>query len=358
MTKIEQFKRISFNFHDIAGVQIDSGSDAVHHFFKSEYSNYHVGSFPEHLPRVSLVFKVTGMFSAKKKGYTSHVHKFFARFAYRIRITPKGIDIHVIGNRISILIVNHFLVQPALRFLVSQHQGLMLHASTICKNGYSILFSGQSGKGKTTAIALALTKGAGDWGFHSDDYNFFITNAQCLTYQTPIHFFRDQLKWLPELCPAFTCPERIKLYFFGLLRKLTRESIKIPVRIPHEKLWPDCCPVAKKGSVVKAICLMEPSDNGQFHHRRLAPDSEMVAQWFAMNFAELHNFLVLMKKTGSVGRFDEWVDRWRHREETHLKQQLGFTQIYQIQCPAFKNTLNILEVDKFLGFLNYVISSG
>ncbi|MDO9263857.1 MAG: hypothetical protein Q7U02_07815, partial [Desulfosalsimonadaceae bacterium] len=304
-----------------------------------------------------LIFKISGMFPAKKKGYTGHVHKFFARFAYRVGITHKGIDIHVIGNRISILIVNHFLVQPALRFLVSQQWGLMLHASTICKNGCSILFSGQSGKGKTTVMALALTKGSGDWDFHSDDYNFFIANAECLTYQTPIHLFRDQLKWLPELSPALTCPERILLYFFGLLRRLTRERIKLPVRISHDRLWPGHCAPVKKGSVTKAICLMESSDNGRFHYRRLTPDSEMIAEWFAMNFAELHNFLVLIKKTGSMHRFDEWVDRWRSREEKHLKEQLGFTRIYQVRCPVFKNALNSPEIDQFLGFLDHVISS-
>ena len=204
-------------------------------------------------------------------------------------------------------------------------------------------------------MSLILSKGKGNWNFQSDDYVFLTLNGFSLTYLTPLHIFRNHLKWFPELRDRLTFQELIKLNFFGLLQKLSRDNMKIPVRVAYDRLWPKQRRQEKVNA--KAIAFITKSADKQFYYRRVEPDNEILEELFRINFDELKNFLMLIGKNENIYRLNKWIDNWRDREKEILRQHFKSIKIYRIQCPDLSKRPNKEEINLLFEFLDRVISS-
>ncbi len=339
---------VYFNFHDMVGICIRTGCMNALIFFKSQYKIYTVDSPPDHLPCVYLNFNRFRMPSYRSKGYTRHTHKFFASFDYKIRFTDRHI------HRISIPIVHHLLLHSCLRYLVSTCHGTMLHASAVFKEGRSILFTGPSGHGKTTSAAMIVSRSRNNWQFYSDDYVVCVSDSQSLSYDTPLHFYQNLIRCLPELGQRLTIWELLKIHLFGCIRQLTRQKIKWPVRVDSDRLWRTG--TQDKKSTPVALMLMFPSATGQFKASFVKPDARMIKKLSDMNFHEVKEFLFLVQKSKIISDFNTWKNDWHNRETKNLTHMIKGIKIYRIECPWKNNRIDGNTSKLFFQFLEDTVS--
>ena len=322
-----------FRFHDIAQVEIESGSAFVRAFFEAEYG-YHRADRPQTgLPRVLVNFQLG---SARPAGFTSHVHKLLARWGYRLTIEPGEFGIHVYGNRMAVSMAHHMLVHPSLRWLAADRgTTLLLHAGAVVKNGKSLIFTGKGGAGKTTTTSLVLATGA-DWQLHADDY-VFLGNGQSLAYVTRSHLYRDLLKWVPEISARLTIWERIRLEFFGAIRKYSGERLKWAVRLGPERLWPG--KTIAETATPAAILLLE---RAEVSSPELIPVTDLPGtanDLLEMNFGEARHFLTLLQKAGSLD--EQWLADWKTSEHALVLKILAETPAYRLVLPFSQSARDV-----------------
>ncbi len=305
------------NFHDVVGVEIETQRAEAREFFSAEYAMHLVDGLPKDMPRVYLRFQPSlGLFAPK--GYIFHAHKGLARWAYRLQFDADKILIDVYGNRMAIPMLHHMLVHPSLRYLASQRDVLMLHAGAVADDKYSLILTGHGGAGKTTTTSLLLSSKDANWGLHADDYVFLRTGPYSLAYLTRAHLYRTLLRWVPDVATRLTPWEHMRLEFFGRLRSWSGERIKWPVRLDLRRLWPERSTHMRAHPV--ALVILERSD---ISVPQVVPLDETTFPFDAllqMNFYEARHFIHLVRKSAVVGDVDAWLDAWRAREQTLLRQ--------------------------------------
>ena len=314
-----------FRFHDIAAVAVSSDSAFVNQFFEAEYGYHRVdGAPPPSLPLATLDFSLNGTPPAY---FTHHIHKLLARWDYRIALQPGRVDLRVVGSRAAVAMVHHMLVHPSLRWLAANQGTLLLHAGAVAKQGKSLIFTGKGGAGKTTTTSLVLSAGQG-WQIHADDY-IFLTPQRSLAYVTRSHLYRDLLNWVPEVRERLTPWERVRLEFFGALRKYSREGLKWPVRLSPQRLWPGT-PIADT-ALPAGILLLERADVSSPALKPVASLDETTADLLEMNFGEARHFLTLLRKAGSLD--ERWLADWKDQEHNLLSSILRSTPLHRLVLP-------------------------
>ncbi len=84
---------------------------------------------------------------------------------------------------------------------------------------------------------MIVSRSKNNWQFHSDDYVFCVSDSQSLSYETPLHFYQNLTRCLPELGHRLSIWESLKIHLLGYIRQLTRQKIKWPVRVDPDRLW-------------------------------------------------------------------------------------------------------------------------
>ena len=317
---------LAFQFHDLAAVEVRSDSAFVRSFFEDEYGYHRVQSLsPGKLPQASLEFWLD---TAPPAGFARHVHKFLARWSYRVNIKPGQVDVCVYGNRTAVPMVHHMLVHPALRSLASSGGTLLLHAGAVAKNGKSVIFTGRGGAGKTTTTSLVLASGEG-WQLHADDYVFLRPGPESLAYVTRSHLYRDLLKWVPEVGSRLTPWARLRLEFLGALRRFSGERIKWPVRLGPQRLWPGA--QVADSATPAAILLLQRADVTAPALVRLENLPEVADDLLDMNFGEASHFLTLLAKAGQLR--EPWLAAWKQAERDLLVKLLAEIPAYRLVLP-------------------------
>jgi hypothetical protein len=322
-----------FQFHDIATVETRSDAPFVRDFFEAEYGYHRSAEVLLPHSKISLDFRLD---SAPPQDFTRHTHKFLARWGYRLAIQPGEVDIRVYGNRTAVSMVHHMLVHPSLRWLAAGGGTLLLHAGAVAKNGKSLIFTGKGGAGKTTTTSLILASGP-DWQLHADDYVFLRPGPKSLAYVTRSHLYRDLLKWVPEVGARLTPWERIRLEFFGALRKYSGERIKWPVRLGPQRLWPQ--KTIADTAVPAAILLLERADVSA---PQLIPIDDLpgtVDDLLEMNFGEARHFLALLKKAGQLD--ESWLASWKETERNLLVKMLSEVSTYRLALPFAQSAADV-----------------
>jgi len=317
---------MNFQFHDIAAISVWSDAPFARAFFEAEYGYHHVDAAPpDNLPRAFLDFRLD---TQPPAGFTRHSHKILARWGYKLTIDPGNVDIRVYGNQLAVPMVHHMLVHPSLRWLAAGAGTLLLHAGAVAKNGKSLIFTGKGGAGKTTTTSLELTSGSG-WQPHADDYIFLRPGPQSMAYMTRSHLYRDLLKWVPEVGSQLTTWERVRLEFFGALRKYSGEQIKWPVRLGPQRLWPGKS-IADKATPA-AILLLERANVPAPELIRIDDLSGAVHELLEMNFGEARHFLTLLAKAGQLD--ESWLAAWKETERILLAKMLAEVPSYRLVLP-------------------------
>lgn len=322
---------LNFNFHNIVGVEIQSRDRKVNKFYLKEF-HHSIGEVKSHAPRVRLQWERRNSFDQIPEGYQFHVHKLLARWAYRITFNHEEIQIQSMGNELAIPMVHHMLVHPAMRYLSILQNVLMLHGSSVVKDGRSIILTGKGGAGKTTTSSLLLRYGGTDWQLHADDYVFVAPEMQTKGFLTRSHLYLDILKWIPELGRFLTPWERLRLEFFGRLRSLTRDGLKWPVRLSEDRLWPNH--TWAEGAKLGAVFLLRRSDGDALQLTPATVDDTLVEELLEMNFNEVKHFCRLINKAVETGLPGDWLIEWKSREKQLIRENLLKAQIHWLDLPS------------------------
>jgi hypothetical protein len=328
---------LTFNFHQIAGVQIESEDPGLLEFFKAEYRP---SSSPllQGIPKVSLNWSRSNWpFTA---GYQIQLHKCLARWSYKISFHENAIQIDAIGNQTAVPMVHHMLVHPSLRYLCAQKDALMLHGSAVVFNDKSLVFTGVGGAGKTTISSLILRYGGEDWRLHADDYVFLSPGPKSFSYMTRSHLYRDQIRWVPAIRDLLSSKERMHLEFFGRLREITKDRIKWPLRIEPSRLWPEHS--TSRQAQLAAILILSRDEVDQLSLERLEVTEEIVQELVQMNFYEARHFIKLVKKVYGEAILADKLEPWKERELDLLNRILQEAPLFRLNLP-----LQVTSGDRF-----------
>jgi hypothetical protein len=318
----------TYNFHDLAGVRVESEDQGLLSFYDAEYFPYSA-PVSEEINQVVLRSKKSSW--PLSPGYQFQLYKLLARWAYKVAIQEQGIYIETVGNSTSVPMIYHMLVHPSLRYLCSLKNVLMLHGSAVVLNHKSLVFTGTGGTGKTTVSSLILKGGGNEWNLHADDYVFLGENSSSYSYITRSHLYRDQLCWVPSIRKFLSPYERIRLEFFGRVRELTRDGVKWPVRIEAARLWPDHRIAAQ--AHLGAIIFLTRSNVDQFSLEKIDVTPEVIQEVLQMNFYEARHFVSLIKKAFGETYQHEWLARWQEREQQLLEHILHESPVFRLHLP-------------------------
>jgi hypothetical protein len=327
---------LSYNFHDLATVQITSADPVAKKFFEEEY-----GSSGATLSRnnriVDLHWSKDLALYSPSSDFQFHAHKILARWSYRLNLQSDSVNIEALGNRMAIPMVHHMLVHPSLRYLCAKTNTLMLHGSAVSMNDRSLVFTGMGGTGKTTISSLLLLHGGIDWSLHADDYVFLAKGPTSFSYMTRSHLYRDHLRWVPEIKSILTPYERIRLEVLGRLRQFTREGIKWPLRVNATRLWPNhtIAPIAD----LAAILILGQERADSLNISRLQPTDEIIEDLLEMNFYEARHFIQLVEKSFKGLGFSDWLETWKESEQRLLTQLLHETSLFRLDLPFISEDL-------------------
>ena len=351
-------KQLEFNFHDLIGVIIESDDPSFTEFYSKEFQSAE-GTSKSAASHIFMRWRRSTSFGSIPTGFQFHSHKLLARWAYRIVFSPSKVEIEAIGNRWAIPMVHHMLLHPTIRFLSSRQNVLMLHGSAVVKNTHSLIFTGRGGAGKTTTSSLLLHYGGSDWQLHADDYLFIAPNRSTLGYLTRSHLYLDILDWIPGLGNKLTRKERLRLYIFGRLRRLTKDGIKWPVRLPVDRLWPkhEWANQAKLAGVI----LLRKSGQDQLSLTPALAEDLVVEELLDMNFYEVRHYCALVDKCPNTGLPDDWFSVWKNQERKLLHENLIIDPVYWLDVPdkpaADRFGTELIEIlettfDSLIGELN------
>jgi hypothetical protein len=228
---------------------------------------------------------------------------------------------------------------------------LLLHAGAVANQGYSLIFTGRGGTGKTTITSLMLAGGGQAWSPHADDYVFIGPGPTSMAYMTRSHLYRDLLHWVPEIKPRLSRDERLRLQVYGKIRKWSRERITWPVRLPIDRLWPDR--QLQFHAIPAAFITLKRSSIVQNPRLRQIPMNETaIDELVEMNFREAIHFITLLKKGNFHRNLDNWMKKWQRTERKLLLKRLEEFPSYTLEFPnQLSHPLNLRSelVEKLAG---------
>jgi hypothetical protein len=332
--KAEALPPLFFNYHNLVGEKIITDDAGAARFFAEECKSHRVDDLPQDLPLVELNFHPLS--GRVPEGFVLTNHKMLASWAYKVSIQPDKVVLRVHGNPLSVSLIHHMMVHHSLRYLVSYHDTLMLHAGAVVHHGRSLILTGHGGVGKTTLTSLLLARGGPEWSVHADDYVFLTSAGESLAYLTRAHIYLSLLGPVPEIKQVLTASERLRLEAWWRLRTLA--GIKLPVRIPLTRLWPDR-PVAAK-AVPAGLVVLERGDVEQPVLRQLPAEQAPVDDLLAMNFGEAHYYLDLVRNCLPVDVWQNLVEEWRQREKAVLLQLVKQIPVYSLTIPKLAAQLD------------------
>jgi hypothetical protein len=332
---------LNFNFHGFVAAQIHTTSPQVSTFYEAEYKYHLVKKLNQDTPKVILQFEYKPGWIPCPTGYIRQTYKALAHWVYRIEFSNDQINIDASGNHFAIPMVHHMLLHPALRYLACRQGVLMLHAGAVAYRGYSLIFTGHGGAGKTTTTSLTLASGGHDWAVHADDYVFLSAGPKSFAYITRSHLYRDLITLIPEIRTQLTRSERLRLEMYGRLRSWSKEQITWPVRLPVNRLWPEH--QLAKAAIPAALLLLEKGNSNSLELKYIAPNEVPVSGLIEMNFSETRHFLNLVRKNQAVPNFPSWLAKWQTDEHALLEQRTKEIPVYLLKRPRDVETLSSFQ---------------
>jgi hypothetical protein len=334
-------KQHLYNFHDIVSFQMFTDDTAAESYIESEYLHHEGVSRDASLPEVCLYFqRREGIFQIPEE-YTYHIHKGLARWAYKLQIAPDRIIIDAVGNRTAIPMIQHMLVHPSLRYLVSHRGILMLHSGATAYNNHSLIFSGRGGMGKSTICSMVLTYGDKNWSIHADDYVFLGMGPVSLAYLTRMHVYWKLLKMVPQLIERLSPQERVQLTIFGRIRAWSGNHVRWPVRKDTQWMWPERSFCMR--AVPAALLTLRRDKNIEPAIYPISDLPGLVDELVEMNFGEARHYISLVNKCRAVSDSAAWLSAWKKRERLLIESRLAEMPAYQLHIPEIAPSRNFSQ---------------
>jgi len=317
----------TYDFHGLVGLRVQTKSSFAADYFNAEYGSA-AGDIPEELPIVVLDWTDSSLPRRPGPDYRLKIHKGLARWYYRLRFEPERILIEATGNRMAVSMVHHMLVHGCLRHLCSSHEAIMLHAAALALGGRSLLFAGSGGVGKTTVSSILLDQGGPGWELHADDYVFLGSAGDTYSYPSRSHLYVDYLKAVPSASNKLSARQRIHLWVFGTVRRVSGDRIKWPLRVEPRLLWPER--VSASHAQTQAVLLLERGRAEEISLEPLSDSAALVDQLLQVNFYEARHTIELIEGFLSPPGCPE---QWQARERETLRQGLEQAPAYRLSMP-------------------------
>ena len=334
-------KQHRYNFHDVVSFEMTTDDALAESYIQAEYLHHEGASRDASLPEVRLYFqRREGIFQVPD-GYTYHIHKGLARWAYKLQISPDRIIIYALGNRTAIPMIQHMLVHPSLRYLASHRGVLMLHSGATAYNNHSLIFSGKGGMGKSTICSMILTYGDANWSMHADDYVFLGPGPVSLAYLTRMHVYWKLLKMVPDLNSRLSPQERLQLTIFGRIRVWSGNHVRWPVRKDTQEMWPDrhfCM-----SAIPAALLTLRRNKNSAPAIYPIEDVPDLVNELLEMNFGEARHYIHLVNKSRAVSDSGAWLSAWKKREQILIENRLAEVPAYQLHIPEIAPSHNFSQ---------------
>jgi hypothetical protein len=336
----------TFNFHGLVGLRIQTDASFTADYFQAEYGPA-AGSIPTELPVVVLRWTESSLPSRPDVDYRLKIHKGLARWYYRIHFEPREILIEAVGTRIAVPMVHHMLVHGCLRYLCSPQGILLLHAAALAQRERSLVFAGSGGAGKTTVSSIVLDQGGSEWELHADDYVFMSSKGDTYSYPSRAHLYADFLKGVPAASSQLSARQRAHLTIFGLVRKMSSDRIKWPLRIDPGLIWPErgTAPHAK----LQALLLLEPGGIEDVKFEPIDGLERLVDKLIQVNFHEARHTIELIEGTDAPRDF---LEHWRSNERETLLRALRESPVYHLLLPPTAR----LDRGKLVSVLQHLVS--
>lgn len=321
---------LDFDFHQQVKLRLEAEDPWVRDYFSSEYG-FAATTQASNASTVNLKFRSSWLPAPPGKGFRFRSHKLLARWFYQIQFGPEEIMIEAAGNRTAVPMIQHMLVHPSLRCLSSERGTLLLHGAAISRSGRSLIVTGAGGAGKTTTSSLALSTKSADWSIQADDYTFVDPQGRTFAYPTRAHLYQNILSFLPDLSHRLAPRERLHLKVFGLLRRLSGERIKWPLRMGLERLWPNrrVEPIAELAGVL----MLERANDGELSVERATDLQSMVDLLVRINFDEARYYLSLVRRCLPAEAYASWHSSWVQRERSLVEGVLRAAPLYRLILP-------------------------
>lgn len=320
-----------FNFHQLLRLEIWSDNGRVRRFYISEYRHHMAQGDQAHQATVKLFFNSKQHPVPQK--FFRHQHKWLARWRHRISFQKNHIEILASGNVFAIPMIHHMLVHPSLRYLSAQFGVIMLHASAVVHHGKSLIFASRPGIGKTTINAILLSDKQSFWQPHADDYIFLTPQPQSLAYITRHHLYQPIIKWVPEITASLSSWQQFKIICFSLLRRLSHNRLKWPLRMETSHAWPhlEICDQA----VPAGLVLLHNSQEKEATYQPIQSTDLVLDNLLTLNFSEAQHFTKLMSE--SHPSFVSSAIRWQEQEKSMLKSFIQNVPLFEIWLPDNPN---------------------
>jgi hypothetical protein len=321
-----QFDR-TFDFHGLVGLRVQTDASFVADYFRAEYGPA-AGPISAELPTVVLRWTESGLPRRPGANYRLKIHKGLARWYYRIRFEDASIRIEGAGNQMAVPMVHHMLVHGCLRYLCSRRNALLLHAAALAQGDRSLVFAGPGGVGKTTVSSMVLDQGGPGWELHADDYVFLTATGATYSYPSRAHLYADLLKQVPDISGQLSARQRAHLTAFGLVRQISGERIKWPLRVESSLLWPDrkTAPYAR----MQALLLLERGEAKEINLEPIGDIEHLVDEIIQVNFKEARHTIELLE--GFETPMD-YLAEWKSRERMMLRRALQDAPAFRLQMP-------------------------
>jgi hypothetical protein len=156
-----------------------------------------------------------------------------------------------IFNKIFYIVIEQWIVDSFINFVLVNKGISLIHASSILKNDQAILFAGRSGAGKTT-ISTQMMKN--NYQFISDNYSIITSKQIVFGFIEPLNIFSYNLNI--DVRKAMSRYQIFILQLKNILYKISQGYIKIFTPINPSSIFE----IGKEGNL-KAIYLIIPQNH-------------------------------------------------------------------------------------------------
>lgn len=218
---------IGINVHDLCRVLV-SGPDQLLEPAAREFAHYLTA--PEKLGAPDLVAELSlGAEGPAVAGYRGA--------AWRIELsrpdeTPLRLRFH--GNRLSRFIVAKWILEPAMRYLLTRKGFPPVHSTCLTDGETGAVIAAGAGIGKTTLLLQWLSQG---YPFLSDDYTI-LAPKKALAYVTPLRLGARNLLETPGL-RTLPFADQISILARTALRHLLLGKVRLAYKAPVRRLFPE-----------------------------------------------------------------------------------------------------------------------